>query len=206
MGKPKRDRDIDNLTNELIMEKNKYDFLIASISDIQGNIRALDSKVIAIIIILAIPVSQLRFLISIYMNLFSLNAIVGFALCSLLVISWISCLIFTFYSILSIDNPSHRIKSDDNVKGYFYGTNLFNISCWDSLFLKKATISKDLEIYSKDFSAIDIEKELIYEQMKLVFIREVKSKRQKIALTSAFFTIVLIFISQFIVLINSNLQ
>lgn len=187
------------------MKENKTNFLIASISDIQSNIRALDNKVIAIILILAIPVSQLKFLISVYLNLFSLNLIVGYILCSSLIISWIICLIFTFYSIQSIDNPSKLIKNIADVKGIFYGADLFKVSFWNSLFLKKVIIAKDLKTYAKDFEGTDLEMELIYEQMKLSLIRDIKSKRQKVALKSAFLSIIFIFLSQLIVLLNNNL-
>ena len=124
---------------------------------------------------------------------------------SIFLISWLLSLIFSILCILSIDNPTNKIENDCNAKGLFYGSDLFKINYQYLLFRKKISSTKSISNYSKELKFSVLKKELVYEQMKLAFIRDVKSKRQKIALISAFISIIIGLISWLFVLLKYNI-
>ncbi|WP_319231936.1 hypothetical protein [Draconibacterium orientale] len=188
------------------MKKEKQiEFLLASINDIQSTIRAFDNKIIAIIVVIILPLSQLKLLISIYSHLIIDYLFIGILTLSVFVITWLLSLIFSILCILSIENPASKIVNDCNAKGIFYGAGLFKINYRYLLFRKKLVSTKSISDYSKDFKLKEIKKELVYEQMKLTFIRDVKSKRQKIALISATLSILIGVLSWLFVLIEYNI-
>ena len=188
------------------MKKEKtIDFLIASINDIQSTIRAFDNKIIAIMVIIILPLSQLKLVISIYTHLILDYPFWGFIAISAFVIAWFSSLIFSFLCILSIDNPTNKVENDCNAKGIFYGAGLFKINYQHLIFRKKLISTKSINRYATDFKFSEFKKELIYEQMKLVYIRDIKSKRQKIALISAFSSILIGLVSWLFVLLKYNI-
>ncbi|MDP4209653.1 MAG: hypothetical protein Q8928_12640 [Bacteroidota bacterium] len=186
-------------------KEKKIDFLIASINDIQSTTRAFDNKIIAIMVVIIFPLSQLKLLISIYTKIISDYQLIGIIGLSLFIITWLLSLIFSFLCILSIDNPSNKINNDCNAKGIFYGTGLFRIDFKYLLFRKKISSQKSISAYANKFKFKELEKELVYEQMKLAFIRDVKSKRQKTALISAFCSIMIGILSWIFVLLKYNI-
>lgn len=175
--------------------QNEINFLIASIGDIQNTIRALDAKIIAIFVIILLPFTQIDLLICIYSHLINDYFYWGRVLLFLFVISWLISITFSFLCILSIDNPKQIITNDCEAKGVFYGSNLFSFSFKNIMFNSPLISKPSLNQYLTDFSDNNIMKELIFEQMKLVFIRDLKTKRQKITLISAFFSLCIIFFS-----------
>lgn len=190
---------------EKMKKEKKMEFLLASISDIQSTIRAFDNKIIAIMVVIILPLSQLKLLISIYSHMIYDYPFIGILTLSVFIITWLLSLIFSILCILSIDNPANKIENDCNAKGIFYGAGLFKINYQNLIFRKKLISTKSISNYSKDFKFSEIKKELVYEQMKLAFIRDIKSKRQKIALISAFLSIIIGLLSWIFVLIKYNI-
>ena len=186
-------------------KEKKIDFLLASINDIESTIRAFDNKIIAILVIIILPLSQLKLLISIYMHLIRDYPFFGVVALVIFAITWLLSFIFSFLCLLSIDNPINRIDNDCNAKGIFYGTGLFKIDYRFLIFRKKLISTKSISDYAKDFKFSEIKKELIYDQMILVYIRDLKSKRQKIALISAFCSIIIGLLSWLFVLLKYNI-
>lgn len=180
------------------MSKNdKVTFLLASIADIQNSIRALDTKVIAIIVLVIFPLSQIAFLYSVYEQLIKSYIFFGCILLTSYLLCWSISFIFLFLCILSINNPSKQINNDCKAIGLFYGLNSYKTSLWDFSLIKSTETAPKLSEYINSFSDFNIENELIYEQMKLIYIRDLKSKRQGVVIILTFINFFIVFISWF---------
>lgn len=84
---------------------------------------------------------------------------------------WIISFLCIISGIVTVNNPDIHIKEDDiPVKGFFYGAYLFN---GDS----KMSLSKTL--FDSPKNKEQILRELVYEHTKLIYIRELKTKRQR---------------------------
>lgn len=169
---------------------NIIEFLLSSINDIQSTIRAIDAKIIAIIVIIILPFTSVELMVKVFCNSIKMYTVIGYIFIPIYIVAWLACLLFAFLCLLSINNPTKEIKNNIDVKGFFYGP----ILCKS----KKPNLKK----YIRNFKTINIENELLFEQMKLVYIRDKKIKRQKIALIAA---LIVLFIN-FICWINYCIQ
>lgn len=179
---------------------NKYNFFVSSINDIQLTIRAIDNKLIALLVLLILPITKLDVLITVFIKLIDWNAIYGYASISIFTLIWVTGLIMTFLGIISIENPSKHIKGANSFQGIFYSVGDFKIKKIQMLFSSKITTSLELTemIENADVDDNQIFRELIFEQTKLSFIRNLKAKRQKAA-------IIFIVLAVFIFLANWTL-
>lgn len=184
----------------LSTKKNRIDFLYASISDIQSTIRALDAKVLTILVLIILPMSQIGLLTTTFEKLRYCYCIFGSCLAILFIISWLISFTFFILSVLSIDNPAKKVNDDIGVQGLFYGSNIHRKRCLKDLLCFNFESSPfKLSEHAKRMQNIDVEKELIYEQMKLVYIRDMKIRRQKITIISISLTICIGVVSWIIV-------
>lgn len=80
-------------------------------------------------------------------------------------------------SITAIDNPSNHIINASDFKGIYYSGYLFETN-YSDIFLNREELksSKDVLTHYADFSndAEEIARELAFEQMKLIYIRDIK--------------------------------
>ncbi|MEX1261815.1 MAG: hypothetical protein WEA58_13155 [Balneolaceae bacterium] len=160
---------------------NKVQFLYQSIQDIQNTIRSIDNKIFGVLVILVLPFSLLEEFHEVFATIINSNFCIGYIFSGLFVLSWLASLFFSFRAILAIDNPINHI-SNANGNGYFYGAKLFDLKTKIFRF-KDVQSKKDLTNYSSEIkSDWDIVNELVFEQMKLVYIRDVKMQIQKLAL------------------------
>jgi len=160
----------------------KTTFLYAAIADAQGTIRATDSKISVLMIILAIPLTKLG---SIYRDCYALysNENKCISNLSLILIFIFFCLwILSFWSAIRalnpVDDPLDHIDGE-KPNGVFYSGGLFQPGFWAASF-KCFTKSKKQIQHQLDqlpSSAENLVKELTFEHMKLVYIRTIKLKR-----------------------------
>jgi hypothetical protein len=164
----------------------KSHFLISSIEDIQGIIRAIDNKLIAIIVLILLPVSKLESIVMVFNKLIISVPFWGYLLLFTFVLFWLLSLLFSFLGILGIENPKKHIYGSQNLTGYFYNGNMFKISFYQTAFSNRIKTQKSFDTYYSELelSKKDILKELVFEQLKLSFIRNLKMRRQKIAIVS----------------------
>jgi hypothetical protein len=108
------------------MTKSRIDFILSSISDIQGSIRAIDNKLIAILVLIILPVSKLETIVAVFIKQIAINSIVGYVLLIVFLITWLLSLIYTLLGILAVDNPAKHIENLKGMKGVFYGNGLFS--------------------------------------------------------------------------------
>jgi len=168
---------------------DKVQFLYQSIQDIQNTIKSIDNKIFGVLVILVLPFSLLEEFYEIFASNINSNSCIGYSLVGLFVLSWLSSLFFSFRAILAIGNPNKHIRNS-NGKGYFYGANLFDLKR-KSFSFRHVQSKKDLDDYLAEIkSDWDIISELVFEQMKLVYIRDVKMKIHKLAFFTLSTTIV----------------
>lgn len=166
----------------------KIEFLYQSIGDIQDTIRSIDQKVFGIIVILILPFSILDELYNIFfiylVNYNKCLMILGIFFLG----GWFISLASSFNTIFPLGNPEGNIKGKE-ASGYFYGSDLFEVRFFRN---DKALSKKTLVEYTDEIKGDwDIIKELTFDQMKLVYIRNTKLKKQKMAYWSLIFTIII---------------
>lgn len=163
-------------------------YLYASIADIQGTIRALDTKAGFVFVVLSIPFSNLgkfygtchSFASSSISNPYIFYPAI--VLIAIFLLSWAAAFVSTIRAIVSIDNPSDHIVNSNDLSGSFYCGGLFDLGLIDSLINRESIrAGKDVNKHfdSLPTSPESIIKELSFEQIKLAYIRDIKSIRQK---------------------------
>jgi len=171
-------------------DKNK--FLYASLADLQSSIRAIDTKVSYLLIILIIPLTtpgKIYNSIEVVIKSETLE-LLSVCLVVLFIVSWILGFWCVLRTIIAIDNPKNHI-SGELPKSTFYPANLFKHTILGVLFNKKTISSLDYGEYYDSISEDknEIAKQLSFEQMKIMYILSLKCERSKIAYYSVIFWI-----------------
>ena len=177
------------------MEKEK--FITNSIIDIQNTIRTIDLKIFGTITFFLIPITEFEEIslsIKCILNeeIYWLNTIILFSF-----MFWVFGILISFMGLFSINNPAKQVLNRDNLnlKGIYYSANNFKINIFNSFFTNKIKSTIDISeiIDSYKQKELDFENELIYEKVKLTYIRDLKIIRQRMsALLLAFYIIFLI--------------
>ncbi|HHX8446647.1 TPA: hypothetical protein ACVO1C_003000 [Vibrio diabolicus] len=162
---------------------NKTHFIAAAIQDCQATIRATDVKVGALLAGLLLPFAQIS---QIWGYLGDLALLIETHVFTIVFFFfWFFAIFSLVRTISAIDNPASHIVNEDTCKGTFYGTKLYDFSFLDS-FLNRDVVKakKDITNFASAYpsSIQDIELELSFEHMKLIYIREIKLHRLKFAL------------------------
>lgn len=158
------------------MDKSTY--IISAINDTQSTIRAIDTKTTALLAALLIPFSSIGKIYSYFLAI--PNCFLTLFLSSLFVIFWLLALTTSIRTLASIDSPSAHISECDNINGSFYSAGIFDLREADAFINLKQTVSSlsFADFINKYPSKIeDIIKELAFEHMKLIYIRDIKNHR-----------------------------
>ncbi len=164
----------------------RFDYLISSINDIQNTIKAVDTKVGFLLVFLGVPITALTKIYSILYALFNRYEFqwwkwIVFIYICLFVVSWVLSFLTAVRVLTSIHNPVAHIKNPPTNHGTFFVGGLFTLSYKELLISSKELKS---EISFKEFAKKlpkeieNIISELIFEQMKLAYIRDIKIFRQ----------------------------
>lgn len=174
------------------MDKSTY--ILNAIVDAQTTIRATDTKAAALLAALLIPFSSIG-KIWLYFSLLP-SCFLTYFLGTLFSLFWLLALFTITKAIASIDNPRQHILDCDGAKGSFYLGGLFKLSERDCFINSTKVISlRGLSDITDEYpESICIDKELAFEHMKLVYIRDIKTHRllSSIRFSSFAFTIGLI--------------
>lgn len=162
---------------------SKVEFMFAAIADTQATIRAIDIKVATLIVGVLAPLANTN---RIFFHLDHVGLQSPQCLCMTIVVlfllAWLLALAALVRAIGAIDNPSQHIINTGSCKGTFYRGGLYTLSIVDA-FLDRDIIkaSTDLPSCVAQIPATEteIENELVFEHMKLAFIRDVKLNRLK---------------------------
>lgn len=166
-------------------EKTKaLKYLGDAISDTQSTIRAIDTKNNIGLAFLVVPLSKLGKMFVISLSLLQ-NAEHKFSVLSLLVlfcVCWFIAFWSSLVSIVAIDNPVEQIAGK-KARGTFYQGGLFKLPWYHALINVGAQAKPNLETVKKEYPTKfeDIRSELVFEHLKLVYIRESKILRHRTA-------------------------
>lgn len=169
---------------------DKINFISLSITDTQSTIRAVDTKIGILIVFICIPLTNIsKVFSSIDKVLTDHSTWYIYTLIALFSISWIFSIIISIRAISAIDNPSKHIINNSECKGAFYAGYLYSPGLLDTLFnrdILKANIDLVSHYNLIPDNADRIATELTFEQMKLIYIREIKFNRLKWSLRLTF--------------------
>ena len=159
---------------------DKIEFLYKALDDIQGTIRAIDVKISFILAIVLAPLAVSPTIID---SIIILKGDCWFVVPLILsLILWGTALYLCLKALSSVGNPADKVFFGNLHKpsGLFFSGYLFaGTFNWKSLILNSSGLSKEtFEKQLGHYSSIDVEKELVFEQMKLCYIREIKMYRQ----------------------------
>jgi hypothetical protein len=163
------------------MDKN--DFLLASVLDIQATIRAIDVKIGGFLTASLAPFAFLKDIISATSTLLQQS---NCCLVSLVVVAfytvWFLAVLILFRAFAAIDNPFGHIdqsNTTDKPNGIFFRGGLFKHNFVNSIWNceNKSQQTFDDCILNSDLNDDKIHKELVFEQMKLAYIRDMKMLR-----------------------------
>jgi hypothetical protein len=156
-------------------------FLAGSIADMQATIRAVDVKVAAILVGLLTPLQNLHRVFGHIKHFCDVSPRWPAICVSILFLTaWVLGFIALVRAISAVGNPAAHIINRNHLKGSFFLGGLYPFKFLDA-FLDRpiimagqdpATIQANLPQTSAD-----VEAELVFEQMKLAYIRDIKINR-----------------------------
>ena len=179
-------------------DEHLCDFLLASIADIQGTIRAIDAKLSVLLVLLLVALNNLagihRTLSSAAAALPVEECLARLVVCSTIAVfalSWGLSLLFVFKGLIGIHNPQERVKGK-RPRGTFYAAGTYKITLLNLLFpfWVKSRLSLQEAITNLPKDQTSLVEELTYEQLKLAFIRDTKMRAQSCAFRCALLWIV----------------
>ena len=170
---------------------DKIFFILAAINDTQATIRAIDVKVGTLLAGLLLP---LVVKVQIFNYLINISNVIshsfGISISLLLIFLWFVTVFILIRTISAIDNPAKHIADSENFKGSFYGTGCYHFGVIDTFFNREAIKAKKHVIdFANDYPSQldDIANELAFEHLQLVYVRDIKFHRLKMAFRLSFF-------------------
>lgn len=159
----------------------RTDFIAEAISDIQATIRAIDVKVTAILVVILAPFTNINRIFA-HLGHFGIQSPrwIFLSIVVLFLTTWVLALAALVRAIGAIDNPSRHVTNPDFATGSFYASGLYILGIMD-VFMNRSIIKSSID--QQSFAAQvpttseGIERELIFEQMKLAYIRDIKLNR-----------------------------
>lgn len=165
------------------MDNPKINFMQSAVNDVQATIRAIDVKIGALLVLVLAPFSNISRVFGHVDKLCCRTPKWAFiALGIAFFTSWLLALASLVRALGATDNPAKHIPGAANMSGTYYGGGLYSFGILDSLFnRKKIKAKKDLITFFNDLplQEDDILKDLAFEQMKVVYIRDIKANRLK---------------------------
>ena len=170
-----------------MIDDSKITFLYAAISDLQSTIRAVDTKLTVFCVLLFLPFTNIDKILPVYTCLFdaSDNSCMWFLkllVVSLSLIFWTISILSAIFGLSAIDNPFKKVTQMSNANGCFYRGGLIQLGLLQAILpFNNKMISLTLEnaLQNLPESHADMIKELQFEQLKMVYIRELKFARLK---------------------------
>lgn len=180
-----------NVTSASADHQGQVAFLYASITDCQNINRAIDTKVTALSVGLALPLTKLTSIWNICREFLADSAQHGVpapwaeGLVLAFVVSWLISALAAFKTLSRIQNPTSQITGNLPT-GRFYSGDLFSITPGQAILNDPVVARPDFDFFFKSLpeTSLELRRELAFELMKVVFIRSVKMARINIAYTS----------------------
>lgn len=174
----------------------RLEYLYASLSDLQSTIRAIDTKISYLLVVLFIPLTKLSTIYTTLKALLRHNTPCLPIMSGILTFGFIGVWIIGFWcallTIIAIDDPRHHIDGE-RPESQFYPAHLFRHGFWAIIGF---TDSSSMVQFSKHYCNIpgeteEIAKQLTLEQMKTMYIVSLKLRRSVFAYFAAIIWVVL---------------
>lgn len=159
---------------------DKFTFLQSAIQDTQQTIRAMDFKIGALLAGSIVPFPKIR---EIFEFLTQSNLWWQEALAWLIFIIWLLIVFILLAALSAIDNPSKHIHDGYTQKGYYYGGGTFSFNIVNGFFRTDIRTQRTVQQYADELDNANFPflKELSFEHLKLIYIRDLKLYRLKFA-------------------------
>jgi hypothetical protein len=160
-------------------------FLLSSIKDIQGTIRAVDTKVSILLAALAIPLPQVALFFA-YWHGRSFTPTVGHIVMVAAIVLYVSAVYVAVKTLVGIGDATGHIRGV-RMQNSFYAGGMFRLDWRDSLADRPAVkSSKTVDEYIASLPATrhGMVEELAIEMMALAYIRDIKLYRQRLAFSA----------------------
>lgn len=170
------------------MDSEKINFLYKAIEDTQQIIRFTETKVGIIFLLFGIYVSMIGTGLPDFAKyIWGINIIMRYFFFGVIILFFFSVLLIVWSIIMIVyprSNPSEHIDIDDDKhKSFFYIDDLkvrWQDSFWDR---KQLKLGRSFKEYQADYDSINtikqLEDELIFELLKVSYLRELKIKRMR---------------------------
>lgn len=160
---------------------SRQEFIVKAIEDTQATIRALDVKLGALLTACLLPFSSLGRIWAHFQHLSdTLPCVLGSFLGITYFLLWFATLYVLIKGLSAIDNPARHVIGAGSPRGSFYRGGLYVPKFIDS-FVNRTSVQSSTSLQSviDQLHSTDdeLEAELAFEQMKIVYIREIKIKR-----------------------------
>ena len=157
-------------------------FLLEAIKDVQGTIRAVDTKVSILLAALAIPLPQVAVFFS-YWHARGFSPTWGHLLMVLCIALYVTAVYVAVKTLVGIGDATGHIRGV-RMQNTFYAGGMFRLSCRDGLADRLSVQSSktvDEYIASLPVTRNGMIEELSIEMMALAYIRDLKLYRQRLA-------------------------
>lgn len=158
-------------------------FLDRAIEENQLTIRAIDIKVTALLAAILAPLAAISRVFAHLENFYCIwPQWPMFAVNMIFLLLWWLALVCLVLAIGAIDNPAIHIPQVKQYRGSFYAGGLFNLTWVDAILNRSNVMArKNPENYMAELPRTpdEIVNELVFEQMKLAYIRDIKLNRLK---------------------------
>ena len=107
----------------------------------------------------------------------------------LLLLLWLFSFYFLIKSVVAFSSPAHHVSGAETLRGVFYDSSLYRLGLIDAFsnypIKSVRTVDETLLIVPVDEQSLL--RELVFEKMKLVYIRDVKIYRSSLCILLSFF-------------------
>lgn len=163
------------------MNEVKFEFIKESLTDSQEIIRSIDVKAGAGLAVLIAPIAQIDSIWQAIIMATQSNSNTFFIkiLSLLFAALWLLSVLSLIKTISAIDNPAKHIINN-KPKGLFYSGGLYDLFFIDAFFNRDVIrASKDVTALFNDFklSEEELAMEMVFERLKLSYIRDIKIHR-----------------------------
>lgn len=178
--------DIDRLLDVIVTkaeEHRVFMYAVEAVKDMQGTIRAIDTKAGILLAAMAIPLPFLERLLGGFSRQGQPPSLhVVLAWCAFF--AWILAALVAIRTLTGIGNASQHLGEDAQRENTFYAGGLFRLRWIDALLNRRSIRSLrslDNHVAAIPRSAEEMLQDLGHEMLALAYIRDVKIHRQKIA-------------------------
>ncbi len=174
-------------------ESRAFAFLIEAVKDIQGTIRAIDTKVGILLAVLAIPLPTIVAGIG-WIHAHGATVTAANLFGALALLAWVISAFVAIRTLTGVGDASKHVRAGSKPVDLFYAGGQFGFNWLDALLTREKPLSRQsIEDYASAIPTApdDVNMHLSLEVLSLAYIRDLKIHRQKIAFELTAIAIVL---------------